>query len=81
MSWKMKCIKILLDFKMQINHPLQVRRPDQVLINKKKITCHLVEFSVSVDLKVKPKEGEKLNKYLILHKVMMIPIVIGVFWK
>ena len=40
------------------------RRPDLVLINKKKRTCHLVDFAVPVDHRVKVKESKKINKYL-----------------
>ena len=33
-------------------------------INKKKITCHLVDFAVLVNHTVKMKESKKLDKYL-----------------
>ena len=58
------------------------------LINKKKRTCHQVDFAVPIDYRLKVKVSEKLDKYLNLArelkklcnmKVMMIPIVVGAF--
>ena len=48
------------------SHLIPVRRPNIVIISKKKKkrrTCHLVDLSI---LKVKIKENEKRNKYLLL---------------
>ena len=50
--------EILLDFEIQSDNWISARRPDQVLSNKKKRTCHSVSFAVSV------KESEKIGKYL-----------------
>ena len=44
----MRCIKFC-DFEIQIDHLVLTRRPDLVLINKKKGTCHLVNFINPVD--------------------------------
>ena len=41
------------------DHPIQTRRPDLVLINKKKKTYHFVEFAVIADHEVKIKESDK----------------------
>ena len=41
---------------------IPVRRPDIVLIIKKKGTCHLTDFAVQVDHKVKTKENKRINK-------------------
>ena len=38
--------KILWDFEIQIDHPIPFRRPDLILIHKKKRTCHQVDFAV-----------------------------------
>ena len=38
--------KILWDFEMQTDNPIPARRPDLLLINKKKITCHQMDFVV-----------------------------------
>ena len=50
--------KILWDFEIQTDHLIPARRPDLVLINKKKRTCHYVNFVVSVDNR---KENEKID--------------------
>ena len=47
-----------------MNHPIQTRSSDQVLINQKKRTCHLVDFGVPVNHRVKMKESEMIDKYL-----------------
>ena len=39
------------------------KRPDVVLINKRKRTCCLVDFAVPVDHKVKMKESENERKW------------------
>ena len=79
--------KILWDFVMQTDHQISARRPDLVLINKKKRICHLVDFSVSIDSSEnkKRKQNDKLIpesrqnlKKLRNMKVMVIPIVVGV---
>ena len=44
------------------------RRPDLVVINKKKKTCPLVDFAVLADHRVKLKEIEKKDKYLDLAR-------------
>ena len=60
--------KILLDLEIQTYHPILARWPDLVLINKKKIICHLVDFAVPVDHRGKMKESKKKDKYLELAK-------------
>ena len=78
--------KILWDFEIQTDHLIPARRPDLVLINKKKRMCHIVDFAVPADHRVKLKEIEKKDKYLDLTRelkklwnmrVKVIPIVIG----
>ena len=56
--------KILRGFEIQTNYPIPTRRPDQVLIKKKKRTCHLVDFAVPVNHRVKMKESKKIDKHL-----------------
>ena len=80
--------KIIWDFEIKTDHPIPARRPDLVLINKKKKkekrTCQLVDFPANH--RVKMKENEKMDKYLDLArelkklwnmKVNVIPIVVG----
>ena len=56
------------------------------MINKKERTCHLVDFAVPADHRVKLNEIEKKDKYLDLARelkklwnmrVKVLPIVIG----
>ena len=80
--------KILWNFKIQINHPIPVRKSDLVLKNKKKIASHLVDFDVPVEHKGTVKECETQDKCLDLSrelkkfwnmKVIVIRIVVGTF--
>ena len=56
--------KLLWDFDTQTYHLISARRPDQVIINKKKRTCQIVDFAVPADGRVILKESEKKDKYL-----------------
>ena len=71
-------------------HLIPARRPDLIIINKKKKkkTCKIVDFAVPADHTIKLKEYEKKDKYLDLARelkklwnmqVTIIPIVIGAF--
>ena len=65
--------KIVSDFEIQTDHPISVRRPDLVLIDKKKTKktpkpCNLEDFGISANHRVKMKESEKINKYLDLAR-------------
>ena len=80
--------KLLWDFKIQTDHLIPARRPDLIIINKKKRTCKIVDFAVPADHRIKQKECEKKDKYLDLARelkklwnmqVTIIPIVIGAF--
>ena len=94
MSHKTRCHKndtheLLWDFNIQTDHLISARRPDLIVIKKKKKkTCKIVDFAVPAELKIKLKECEKKDKYLDLDwelkklwniQVTIIPIVIGVF--
>ena len=76
--------KLLRDFDIQTDHLIPARRPDLIIINKKKRTCKIVDFAVPTDHRIKLKECEKKDKYLDLKKlwnmqVKIISIVIGAF--
>ena len=60
--------KILWDFDVQTDHQIPARRPDLVLIDKKRNTCHLMDFAVPADHRIKMKESEKINKYFDLAR-------------
>ena len=80
--------KLLWNFDIQTDHLILVRRPDLIIINKKKKNCKIVDFAVTADDRIKLKECEKRDKYFDLArelnklwnmKVTVIPIVIGAF--
>ena len=48
--------KLLWDFNKQTDHLILARRPDLIIINKKKRTCKIVDFAVSADHRIKLKE-------------------------
>ena len=73
---------------IQTDHLIPARRPDLIIINKKKRTCKIVDFAVPADHRIKLKECERKDKYLDLARdlkklwniqVTIIPIVIGAF--
>ena len=54
--------KIFCDIDVQMCHSIQSRKPDLVMIKKKKITCHLVYFAIAVDNIVKVKDCKKAGQ-------------------
>ena len=60
--------KLLWDFDIHTDHLISTRRPDLIIINKKKRTCKIVNFAVSADHRIKLKECEKKDKYLKLAR-------------
>ena len=76
------------DFDIHTDHLISARRPNLIIINKKKRTCKIVDFAVPADHRIKLKECEKKDKYLDLARELkklwdmqmtIIPIVIGAF--
>ena len=74
------------DFEIQTDHLKRARWPHLGIINKKKRTCRIVNFTVLADHRVKIKESEKRDKYLDLARklkklwnvmVTVIPISIS----
>ena len=70
---------------IQTNPSIPVRRQNLAFIYKKKRNCHLMDFTILADCKVKIK-GKKLDKYLNLARelkklwnMMVIPIVVEAF--
>ena len=51
---------------IQIDHIISTRRPDLVIVNKKKkmITYYIVDFAVQSDHRVKLKNCKKKDKYI-----------------
>ena len=60
--------KLLWDFNIQTDHLIPTRRPDLIIINKRKRICKIDDFSVLADHRINLKEGEKKNKYLDLAR-------------
>ena len=80
--------KHVWDFDIHTDYLISARRPDLIIINKKKRTCKVVDFAVPADHRIKLKECVKKDKYLDLARqlkilwnmqVTIIPIVIGAF--
>ena len=76
------------DFNLQTDQLIPARRPDLIMINKKKSIFKIVDFAVPADHKIILKECEKKDKYLDLPrelktlwnmKVTIVPVVIGAF--
>ena len=60
--------KLLWDFNIQTDHLIPARRPNLIIINKKKRTCKIVDFAVPADHRIKLKECKKRDKYLDLAR-------------
>ena len=56
--------QVLWDFHIQTDHLISARRPDLIIINRKKKICQTVDFAVSTDHRIKLKECENRDKYL-----------------
>ena len=52
------------DFDIQTDHQISARRPDLIVIDKKKRTCKMVDFAVPADHRIKLKESKKKDMYL-----------------
>ena len=77
--------KLLCDFEIQTDHLISARRPELVIIKKKR-AWRIVDFAIPANHRVKLKESEKKDKYLDLSrelkklwnmKVTVIPMIIG----
>ena len=62
--------KLLWNFDIQTDHRISTRRPDLLIINKKKKKRNfkIVNFAVPADYRIKLKECEKMDKYLDLTR-------------
>ena len=59
--------KLLWDFDIHTDHLISTRRPDLIIINKKKGTCKIADFAVLADHRISLKEYEKKDKLLDLE--------------
>ena len=56
--------KLLWDFDIHMDHLISARRPDHMIINKKKRTFKIADFALPPDLRIKLEECEQKDKYL-----------------
>ena len=80
--------KHLWDFDIHTDHLFPARRPDLIIIKKRREICKISDFAVPADHRINLKECEKKDTYLDLArelkkrrnmKVTIGPIVIGAF--
>ena len=81
--------KPLWDFDIETDDIISARRPNLIIIHKKKKRiCKIVDFAVPTDHRIKLKEWKKKEKYIDLArglknlwnmKLTIIPIMIGAF--
>ena len=62
--------KLLWDFNIQTDHLIPARRPDLIIINKRKRICKIVDFAVPADHKINLKESEKKDTYVFNNAVV-----------
>ena len=61
--------KLLWDFDVQTDHLISARRPDFIIINKKKRRISkIIDFAIPANVRIKLKECEKKDKYLKLAR-------------
>ena len=56
------------DFSIQTDHVKEARRPDLVVVDKKRRTCKIIDFAVPGDSRIEEKEKEKIEKYQDLRR-------------
>ena len=54
--------KIIWDFEIQTDHLISVRRPDLIIMKKKKMSWLIVDFAIPADYRVKLKENQNRDK-------------------
>ena len=64
------------DFSIQIDHVIEARRPDLVVVDKKERICKIIDFAVPGGSRIEEKEKDKIEKYQDV-KVKIIPLVVG----
>ena len=74
------------DFSIQIDHVIEARKPDLVVVDKKRRTYKIIDFAVPGDSGIEEKEKEKIEKYQDLRRelqkicnmrVKIKPLVVG----
>ena len=80
-------VKIFWNFNIQIDHAIQHRRPDIVVLYKSERRCHLVDIAVPWYKRIQLKKQEKIVSYSELRREVkkiwnlsqagVVPVVIG----
>ena len=80
-------VKILWFFSVQTSRKLEHNKPDNLIVDKQRGECHLIDVACSFDTQVKEKKQEKVERFHKLKreigklwqykKVVVIPIIIG----
>ena len=68
-----------------MDHNIEARSPDLIIVDKEKNTCQIVDFAIPADHRVEMKEREEREKYQLVREVQVlwnklvtvIPTVIG----
>ena len=60
--------EIFRDFEIQSDYLITARRPDLLLIKRKRRICILVDLAVTVDHRVDIRQKDKIDEYLDLVK-------------
>ena len=55
--------QILWDFSIQIDHVIEARRRDLVVVDKKKRSCKIIDCAVPGDSRIEKKAKDKIEKY------------------
>ena len=55
--------KLLWDFDIKMDHQISTRKPELIIINNKKRTCQIADFTVPTNYRIKLKWSEKKDKY------------------
>ena len=80
-------VKLLWDMNTQCDNVIEARRPDLVLVDKKKKACVIIDIAVPGDCRIREKEMEQIEKYQnlkielkrlwLLKKVAVLLVVVG----
>ena len=82
-----EAVKIVWDINVQCDNVIQARRPDVIVIHKKKKEALIVDIAVPADMRIAEKVVEKVEKYQDLKREIkrlwelrcakVVPVVIG----
>ena len=73
-------------FSIQTGHVIEARRPDLVVVDKKRRTCKIIDSAIPGDSRIEVEEKEKIEKYQDVRRelekiwnvrVKITPLVVG----